>query len=131
VRAKKKAAKVSTRGFAAMDPEKQRELAAMGGKAVQGSKRSFSVNRKLASEAGRKGGMAVPAHKRKFSTDRAFAARVAAKGGANVPPEKRTFAAVPGLAERAGALGGAAPRAVKVAEEPAPVDNVVTSGEAL
>lgn len=44
------------RGFAGMDPVKQREIAAMGGRGVKPEKRSFSLNRALAAEAGRKGG---------------------------------------------------------------------------
>ena len=48
--------KVSKRGFASMSPEKQREIASKGGKSVPSEKRSFSQNRDLASNAGRKGG---------------------------------------------------------------------------
>ena len=46
----------SLRGFARMEPGKQRELARKGGANVPSEKRSFSQNRALASEAGRKGG---------------------------------------------------------------------------
>jgi uncharacterized protein len=46
----------SNRGFASMDAEKQREIARKGGRSVPDEKRSFSRNRQLASEAGRKGG---------------------------------------------------------------------------
>ena len=46
----------SNRGFASMDAEKQREIARKGGRSVPDDKRSFSQNRQLASEAGRKGG---------------------------------------------------------------------------
>ena len=46
----------SGRGFASMDAEKQREIARKGGRSVPDEKRSFSQNRQLASEAGRKGG---------------------------------------------------------------------------
>lgn len=46
------------RGFACMDPEKRREIARKGGSSVPKEKRSFSLNPKLASDAGRKGGMA-------------------------------------------------------------------------
>ena len=46
----------SKRGFAAMNPEKQREIASKGGKSVPSDKRSFSQNRDLASQAGRTGG---------------------------------------------------------------------------
>lgn len=49
------------RGFASMDPAKQKEIAAKGGRSVPSDKRSFSINRKLASDAGRKGGMVKPA----------------------------------------------------------------------
>ena len=44
------------KGFALLTPEQRREMASIGGKAVPNEKRSFSVNRKLAAEAGRKGG---------------------------------------------------------------------------
>ena len=49
---------VSRRGFASMSPEKQREIASKGGKSVPAEKRSFSQNRDLDSNAGRKGGLA-------------------------------------------------------------------------
>jgi general stress protein YciG len=39
-----------------MDPERQREIAKMGGKSLPPESRSFSQNRELAAEAGRKGG---------------------------------------------------------------------------
>jgi general stress protein YciG len=48
----------SNRGFAAMDDQKQREIARKGGASVPDEKRSFSQDRNLASEAGRKGGEA-------------------------------------------------------------------------
>jgi len=41
-----------------MDPDRQREIASRGGKSVPAEKRSFSQNRNLAAEAGRKGGSA-------------------------------------------------------------------------
>lgn len=44
------------RGFAAMDPEKRREIARRGGAAVPADKRSFAKNRDLAASAGAKGG---------------------------------------------------------------------------
>jgi len=46
----------SNRGFASMDVNKQREIARKGGESVPAEKRSFSQDRTLASEAGRKGG---------------------------------------------------------------------------
>jgi general stress protein YciG len=48
----------SKRGFASMDEERQREIASKGGKSGPAEKRSFSQDRELASEAGRKGGQA-------------------------------------------------------------------------
>lgn len=48
----------SKRGFASMDPEKQRELARKGGASVAPQNRSFAQNRDLAASAGRKGGQA-------------------------------------------------------------------------
>jgi hypothetical protein len=47
---------VSRRGFASMTPERRREIARMGGAAVPEEKRSFSQDRDLARDAGRKGG---------------------------------------------------------------------------
>lgn len=46
----------SNRGFAAMDEEKQREIARKDGQSVPDEERSFSKDRDLAAEAGRKGG---------------------------------------------------------------------------
>jgi general stress protein YciG len=48
----------SNRGFASMDEDKQREIASKGGQSVPDEKRSFSQDRELAAEAGRKGGEA-------------------------------------------------------------------------
>lgn len=53
----------------------------MGGKAVPNEKRSFSYDRKLAAEAGRKGGKAVKPENRKFTRDKEFAAECGRKGG--------------------------------------------------
>ncbi|WP_369059466.1 general stress protein [Caulobacter sp. 73W] len=44
------------RGFAAMDPERRREIARKGGASVPSEKRSFAKDRDLAANAGRKGG---------------------------------------------------------------------------
>lgn len=96
----------SSRGFASMDPEKQRKIASMGGKAVPDEKRSFSQNRKLAAEAGRKGGQSVPGSKRSFSTNPGLASAAGRKGGQSVPDEKRSFSQDPELAAAAGRKGG-------------------------
>ncbi len=61
------------RGFASMDPEKQREIARKGGKAVPAGKRSFSQNSDLAAAAGREGGISVNPANRSFSKDRSLA----------------------------------------------------------
>ncbi len=57
-------AKKSLRGFAAMDPEKQREIARMGGKSVAPELRAFARNHDLAHSAGRKGGQVSGARAR-------------------------------------------------------------------
>ena len=69
------------RGFAAMDKEKQKAIAAAGGHAVPKESRSFSTDRELAAASGRKGGRAVPADKRSFSRDPELAAEAGRKGG--------------------------------------------------
>jgi general stress protein YciG len=53
-----RAKKPARRGFAAMDKDRQREIARKGGASVPDEKRSFSQNRDLAANAGRKGGEA-------------------------------------------------------------------------
>ena len=50
----------SKRGFAAMDPERRREIAARGGASVPAEKRGFSKSRDLAARAGRSGGASRP-----------------------------------------------------------------------
>lgn len=46
------------RGFGAMSPERQREIARQGGASVPADKRSFAKDPGLAARAGRKGGEA-------------------------------------------------------------------------
>src|SRR6201984_3776510 len=94
--------RISHRGFASMDAARQRQIASMGGKAVPDEKRSFSQNRRLATEAGRKGGQSVPGSKRSFSQNRELAATAGRKGGQSVPDEKRSFSQHPELAPEAG-----------------------------
>ncbi|MGA7324192.1 MAG: general stress protein [Rhodomicrobium sp.] len=57
----KKTGSVSNRGFASMDAAKQRAIASKGGQSVPNEKRSFSQDRVLAAQAGRKGGQNVKA----------------------------------------------------------------------
>lgn len=71
----------STRGFASMDPEKQRAIARKGGESVPNEKRSFSQNPSLAAEAGRKGGHSVNPDKRSFSQNHDLASEAGRKGG--------------------------------------------------
>lgn len=63
--------KKSRRGFASMSPEKRKEISSKGGKSVPKNKRIYAVNRKLASEAGRKGGMAAKKKKPDAKRDEA------------------------------------------------------------
>jgi general stress protein YciG len=72
----------SRRGFAAMTPEKQREIARMGGRSLKPEQRSFSQNRDLAQAAGRKGGLGVKPEQRSFSQNRDLAQAAGRKGGA-------------------------------------------------
>jgi general stress protein YciG len=50
--------RTAKRGFASMDATLQREIARKGGRSVPPEERSFSKDRALAAEAGRKGGEA-------------------------------------------------------------------------
>jgi general stress protein YciG len=67
--------KPARRGFAAMDKERQREIARKGGASVPDDKRSFSQDRDLAASAGRKGGEASHGGGRRRTTDVAPVAR--------------------------------------------------------
>jgi general stress protein YciG len=71
----------SSRGFASMSKDKQREIASMGGKSVPNERRSFSQDRKLAADAGRKGGSNVADENRSFSRNRDLASKAGRKGG--------------------------------------------------
>jgi general stress protein YciG len=73
--------KKSNRGFASMNPEKQREIARKGGKSVPNEKRSFSQDPQLAASAGRKGGQSIDPSKRSFSINHALASEAGRKGG--------------------------------------------------
>jgi len=69
------------RGFANMDPERQREICTRGGQCVPPEKRSYSQNHQLAVDAGRKGGQSVPPEARAFAQNRELAAAAGRKGG--------------------------------------------------
>src|SRR5436305_6808776 len=62
------------RGFAAMDPEEQREIASKGGRAAHERGSAHEFGSEEAAEAGRKGGEAV-------SRDREHMAEIGRKGG--------------------------------------------------
>lgn len=62
------------RGFAAMDRQRQREIASMGGRAAHQSGNAHEFTSEEARRAGRKGGEAV-------SRNRAHMAQIGAKGG--------------------------------------------------
>ncbi|AWU93254.1 general stress protein [Azospirillum ramasamyi] len=79
--ASKESNRTSGRGFASMDPDRQRQIASKGGESVPADKRSFSKNPELAAEAGRKGGRSVPASSRSFSKNPSLAAEAGRKGG--------------------------------------------------
>jgi uncharacterized protein len=70
-------------GFAAMDPERRREIASKGGKSVHPGKRaSFAaLDPERRREISAMGGKAIPAEKRSFSTNPELAKRAGAKGG--------------------------------------------------
>lgn len=80
------------RGFAAMDPERQREIARQGGRAAheRGTAHEFSVDE--AREAGRRGGATV-------SQNRDHMANIGRRGGATVSQDRDQMAAI-------GQLGG-------------------------
>ena len=73
--------KKPTRGFASMDPERQRAIASKGGQSVPKDKRSFALNKNLATEAGRKGGQSVKPEQRSFTKDQKLASTAGRKGG--------------------------------------------------
>ena len=66
----------SNRGFASMDEDKQREIAAKGGRAAHESGNAHEFSSEEAREAGRKGGEAV-------SQDRQHMADIGRQGGHN------------------------------------------------
>lgn len=68
----------STRGFASMDEDKQRDIARKGGESVPDDKRSFSQDHELASEAGRRGGHASGGN---FKNDPERASEAGQRGG--------------------------------------------------
>jgi general stress protein YciG len=79
----------SNRGFASMDPNKQREIASKGGRAAHAKGTAHEFNSDEARDAGRKGGQAVSRNRehmaaigRRGGEARGNARRQAASGGA-------------------------------------------------
>lgn len=58
----------SNRGFASMDPERQRQIASEGGKAAHEKGTAHEFTSEEAREAGRKGGMARSANRKRSSS---------------------------------------------------------------
>jgi general stress protein YciG len=71
------------RGFAGMSPQRQREIAAAGGKAAHGAGVAHQFDAATAAEAGRKGGRVV-------ARDRAHMAEIGRKGGKRKKRKKAT-----------------------------------------
>jgi general stress protein YciG len=69
------------RGFATLTPERRREVASAGGKAVAAESRSFSRDKALAKSAGKKGGQNRDPDSRSFSTDAKLARSAGSRGG--------------------------------------------------
>ena len=65
------------RGLACLSPERRREIARLGGKAVPADKRAFARDANLAASAGRVGGASVAPEQRMFHQDPALARRAA------------------------------------------------------
>jgi len=75
------AKKEGLRGFAAFDEATRKKYAARGGSMVPAERRSYSLNRSLAVESGRKGGSNVDPALRSFSKNRRLAMEAGRKGG--------------------------------------------------
>jgi len=73
--------KKSNKGFASMTPERRKEIASKGGKAVKAENRSFSRDKALARNAGKKGGKNVKPQNRTFSKNRDLAKSAGQAGG--------------------------------------------------
>lgn len=81
----------SKRGFASMDPAKQREIASKGGRAAHAKGTAHEFTSDEARVAGRKGGEAV-------SRDRAHMAQIGREGGHSRGARARAAAGTPGAA---------------------------------
>lgn len=66
------------KGFSALTPERRREIASMGGKAVKPENRQYSKNPELAKQSGKKGGKLSSGN---FKNNPERAAEAGKKGG--------------------------------------------------
>ncbi|KAF1041285.1 MAG: hypothetical protein GAK35_03409 [Herbaspirillum frisingense] len=87
----------SNRGFAAMDPQKQRQIASMGGKAAHAKGAAHEFTSAEAREAGRKGGL--NSHGRKNAANASATA-----------PGTSTIAAAPQMTQSAPQAGSQSPQ---------------------
>ena len=91
----------SKRGFASMDPSKQREIASKGGRAAHAKGTAHEFTSDEARVAGRKGGEAV-------SRDRAHMAAIGREGGHSRGARARAAAAGAAVGAAAAGIAGAA-----------------------
>ena len=91
----------SKRGFASMDPAKQREIASKGGRAAHAKGTAHEFTSDEARVAGRKGGEAV-------SRDRAHMAAIGREGGHSRGARARAAAAGAAVGVAAAGIAGAA-----------------------
>ena len=71
----------SNRGFASMDPQRQREIASEGGRAAHEKGTAHEFTSEEAREAGRKGGMARSANRRNAMNNQSNSGSSHAGGG--------------------------------------------------
>ena len=71
----------SNRGFASMDPQRQREIASEGGRAAHEKGTAHEFTSEEAREAGRKGGMARSANRRKAMESSGSGSHASGGGG--------------------------------------------------
>jgi uncharacterized protein len=104
----------SNRGFASMDPNKQREIASKGGRAAHAKGTAHEFNSDEARDAGRKGGQAVSRNRehmaaigRRGGEARGNARRQASSGGMGGGGGRNPRGGQTGLGDREVSIGGA------------------------
>ena len=103
----------SNRGFASMDPNKQREIASKGGRAAHAKGTAHEFNSDEARDAGRKGGQAVSRNRehmaaigRRGGEARGNARRQASASGGSTGGGRTPRGGATGLGDREVAIGG-------------------------